>query len=104
VYNQYKENKDVVILTLNTWERIKGPGRIEHVKQFMKDNKYTFPVLIDETTVDRYKVEGIPTKFLIDRDGKVQFKSIGFEGGQKMVDEMTIQIEMLLSKEFYSSR
>jgi len=104
VYNHYKENKDVVILTLNTWERIKGPARIAHVKKFMEDTKYTFPVLIDEATVNAYKVEGIPTKFLIDRNGYVQFKSIGFEGGQKMVDEMMLQIEMLLSKEFYSSR
>jgi hypothetical protein len=93
-----------VILALNTWENKKGADRLTLVKQFMEKNKYTFPVLIDETTVNAYKVEGIPTKFLIDRNGNIQFKSIGFEGGQKMVDEMTIQIEMLLSKEFYSSR
>ena len=104
VYDHYKDNKDVVILTLNTWENKKGAAREAHVKKFMEDNKYTFPVLIDETTVNAYKVEGIPTKFLIDRNGNVQFKSVGYDGGQKMIDEMMIQIEMLLSKEFYSMK
>jgi hypothetical protein len=34
----------------------------------------------------------------------IQFKSIGFMGGPKMIDEMTLQIEMLLDDNFYSSR
>jgi thiol-disulfide isomerase/thioredoxin len=104
VYEHYKDNKDVVILALNTWENKKGQARVEHVKKFMETNQYTFPVLFDETTVNAYKVDGIPTKFIIDRNGVVQFKSVGYEGGQKMVDEMMLQIDLLLSKEFYSMK
>ncbi|MDH4070212.1 MAG: TlpA family protein disulfide reductase [Ignavibacteria bacterium] len=104
VIEHYKDNDDVVILTLNTWERKKGAALTAHVRQFMQENKYTFRVLMDQSTVSAYGVEGIPTKFIIDRNGMVQFKGIGFEGGQKMMDEMILQIDMLLSNDFYSAR
>jgi hypothetical protein len=32
----------------------------------------------------------------------IQFKSIGFLGGEKMIEEMTMQLEMLLDDKFYS--
>ena len=103
VYEKYKNNDNVVILALDTWEREKGAEREAVVKKFMDENKYTFPVLFDDNVVDKYGVDGIPTKFMIDRRGKIQFKSIGFGGGQKMIDEMSLEIEMLLSDDFYSS-
>jgi len=74
------------------------------VKKFIEENKYTFPVLYDENFVEKYGVEGIPTKFIIDREGKIQFKSVGFSAGQEMIDdEMTLEIDMLLSDDFYST-
>jgi thiol-disulfide isomerase/thioredoxin len=103
VYEKYKANPNFVILTLNTWERVTGAEREALVKKFMEENKYTFPVLYDEGFVEKYGVEGIPTKFIIDKKGMIQFKSIGFMGGPKMIDEMTMQIEMLLDDNFYSS-
>jgi len=104
IVDHYRDNPDVVILAANTWEQKTGPALKAHVRKFMDDNKYSFHVLLDETTVNAYKVEGIPTKFLIDRNGKVQFMGVGFEGGQKMMDEMTIEIDLLLSGDFYSLR
>ncbi|MGC8897707.1 MAG: redoxin domain-containing protein [Bacteroidota bacterium] len=103
VYNQYKNNNRVVILALNTWERQTGAEREALVKKFVEENKYTFPVLLDENFVEKYGVEGIPTKFVIDRKGKIQFKGVGFSGGQEMMDELTLEIDMLLSDDFYSS-
>ncbi len=70
----------------------------------MADNKYTFPVVYDEGYVEKYGVEGIPTKFIIDKKGKIQFKSVGFINGQKMIDEMTLENDMLLGDEFYSAK
>jgi thiol-disulfide isomerase/thioredoxin len=102
VYEKYKVNSNVMILTLNTWENETGTKREDLVKKFMADNKYTFPVLYDEGFVEKYGVEGIPTKFIIDKKGMIQFKSIGFDNGPKMVDEMTAEIEILLSDDFYS--
>ncbi|MBI2427482.1 MAG: redoxin domain-containing protein [Ignavibacteriales bacterium] len=97
VYDKYKENPNVKILTLNTWERVKPEDREQHVKNFMEKNKYTFPVLFDTDVVSRYEVEGIPTKFIIDQNGRVRFKDVGFGGAQEMEEKMNLQFEMLLS-------
>jgi thiol-disulfide isomerase/thioredoxin len=103
VYDKYKENTKVAILALNTWENESGAKQEELVKKFMAENKYTFPVLYDEGFVEKYGVEGIPTKFIIDKKGNIQFRTIGFDG-PKMVDEMILQIDILLSDEFYSMK
>ena len=102
IYEKYKENPNVVILALDTWERMAGAEREEEVKKFIADNKYTFPVLYDDGFVERYGVEGIPTKFVIDKKGMIQFKSVGFYSDQKMLDEMEMWFEILLDDHFYS--
>lgn len=102
VYEKYKANPDVVILALNTWENEQGAEREALVRKFMEENKYPFRVLFDENFVYKYGVEGIPTRFVIDKKGMIRFKSVGFEGS-KMLDEMTMQIDMLLDESFYSS-
>ncbi len=99
VYDKYKEHPNVVILAINTWENKKGAEREELVRSFIEKNKYTFPVLFDEGFVEKYGVEGIPTKFIIDQKGMIQFKDIGFGGAQEMIDKMELQFEMLLSGE-----
>ncbi|MBI3189019.1 MAG: TlpA family protein disulfide reductase, partial [Ignavibacteriales bacterium] len=99
VYEKFQANENVKILTLNTWERIKGDSAIiENAQKFMETNKYTFPVLFDKNeVVGHYEVEGIPTKFIIDKQGKVAYKSIGFDGAM-MVEEMVQEIELLLKE------
>lgn len=104
VYEKYKSNSDVVILAVNTWENEKGAEREKLVKKFMEDNKYTFPVVYDETqVVEKYKVEGIPTQFFIDRKGVIQFKTVGFEGPETE-QGMSMKIDLLLSGEQFSAR
>jgi len=102
IYEQYKDNPSVVILALDTWEKVNGQEREDLVKKFIAENKYTFPVVYDEGFVEQYGVDGIPTKFVIDKKGKVQFKSEGFLGGEKMMNELTIEIDLLLGDDLYS--
>jgi thiol-disulfide isomerase/thioredoxin len=98
VYEKYQSNENVKILALNTWERIKGEQAIiDNAKKFMSDNKYTFPVLFDKETVSQYEVDGIPTKFIIDKQGNIAYKSVGFDGPM-MVEEMVQEIELLLKE------
>jgi len=97
IYDGHKENGDIAIFAVNTWERVREEDREATVRKFIAENSYTFPVLLDTDLVEQYGVEGIPTKFVIDRKGFIQFKSIGFEGGDKMMDEMNLQFEMLLA-------
>ncbi len=104
LYEKYQDNPDVVILAVNTWERVEGDERYELVKSFMEENKYTFPVVYDESgVVDRYKVQGVPTQFYIDREGTIRFREIGFHGPQ-MEFLMAVMIDMLLSGETLSAK
>jgi len=100
VYEKYKSNPNIVILALNTWERTQGAEKEKAVKKFIETNKYTFKVLFDEENiVAQYGVTGIPTKFIIDQDGMIQFKSVGFIGEDKMKEELDIQFDILLKGE-----
>ena len=64
----------------------------------MTDGKHTFPVVYDEgySTAQQYGVEGIPTRVVIDRNGKIQFVSVGISNDADMVNDLITQIETLL--------
>ena len=45
--------------------------------------------------VEDFMVSGIPTKFIIDKQGKIRFKAVGFNGGDdELVDELDTMIEL----------
>jgi hypothetical protein len=47
----------------------------------------------DNKVVAAYEVTGIPTKFVIDRNGVTRFKAVGFDGNtDNTVDEMESMI------------
>ncbi len=95
VVDHYADNKDVVFLFVDTWETGENiPGR---VSSFIKDNNYPFPVVLDgkNEVVGNYKVDGIPTKFIIDKDQRIRFKSVGYGGDTDgLVEEVITMIEM----------
>jgi len=93
--NKYKDDLNVKFVFIDTWE--KGDEKQKNAAEFIATNKYTFQVLMDndDKVVGEFKVEGIPTKFVIDKNGIVRFKSIGFNGSDdKLVAELTAMIEM----------
>jgi thiol-disulfide isomerase/thioredoxin len=98
IYDRYRSDDRVAIFAVNTWERQTGAERQALVEKFLAENNYTFPVLYDEGMVERYGVEGIPTKFVVDRKGEIAFKTIGFNGADEMMTEMTIQLDLLLAE------
>jgi thiol-disulfide isomerase/thioredoxin len=69
-----KGRNDVVVLTLNTDEEV---GKVE---PFMKENKYSFPVLLGQAYADGIGVNSIPRNWVISADGKLVFEGIGFGG------------------------
>ncbi len=91
----YAQDKNVVFLFIDTWENGENiPGR---VSKFITDNNYPFHVLLDGQgqVVSNYKVEGIPTKFIIDKDQRIRFKSVGYGGNNEvLVQELITMIEM----------
>ena len=74
------------------------------VSDFIKSKNYNFNVLYDEkkkenpaefAVVSSYKVEGIPTKFIIDPEGNIRFKSVGFSGSEDaLVQEISTMIDL----------
>ncbi len=70
------------------------------VSRFVKDNKYTFPVLLDTNgTVGgstTYGVSAIPTNYVIDRTGRIVGRAIGIGGPTWTSAERTALFDALL--------
>jgi peroxiredoxin len=72
--HQQSKGKDLVVLTV----AVDFNGSIP-VKKFMAKQGYDFQVLLDSKNevLDLYRVERIPTSFLIDRKGRIAGKVLG---------------------------
>ena len=70
---QLKDRKDVVILTLNIDDEV---GK---VAPFMKENNYSFPVLLGQAYAEAQGVGAIPRNWVVTVDGKLAFEGIGFD-------------------------
>ncbi|HEY6191919.1 MAG TPA: redoxin domain-containing protein [Bacteroidota bacterium] len=81
-----KNDPDIVFLAVST------DLDSSVVREFLDKNKYTLTVLcniIDISTM--YNVEGIPTLFIIDQNGKIRYKHVGFDPN--------VNFEGMISKE-----
>lgn len=69
-------NKDVVILAVNLTETEDSKKR---VNKFVKEYEMTFPVLMDvkSKVSTTYQVRAYPTSYMIDSNGRIQFKAMG---------------------------
>ncbi len=63
------------------------------VRPFIEENGYTFTVLFNEGTSKDYDVAGIPTLFVIDKNGNIQYRHVGYR--PDIVDILNLQIESL---------
>lgn len=93
--NKYADRKDVEFLFIDTWEN--GDDKAKLAGDFIASKSYTFNVLMDlqNEVVSSFGVSGIPTKFVVDAEGKIRFKSVGFNGNdQELVDELSVMIEL----------
>lgn len=94
--NSYTDDPDVKFLFINSWERVQN--KKQNASDFIKKNNYTFQVLMDEENkvITDYKVTGIPTKFIIDKDQNIRFINIGYSGTPEgLVEEISAMIEMI---------
>lgn len=70
--SKYK-NKNVEFFFIDVWEKMQPAETKKNVEKFIKDKNYSFNVLFDfkDEIVAKYKIEGIPTKILIDKGGNI---------------------------------
>ena len=93
---KFANDEKVKFFFVDTWERV--DDKKQNAADFISKNNYPFNVLLDENNrvVTNYGVSGIPTKFIIDGEGNIRFKSIGFEGSdEKLVEELSTMISMV---------
>lgn len=64
--------KDVYFILIDTWENNKEVQN--EVNAFLNKNKYSFDVYLDPKykAANMYKIEALPTKFLIDQNGNFE--------------------------------
>ncbi|ERJ57923.1 TlpA disulfide reductase family protein [Sphingobacterium paucimobilis] len=97
--DKYKDNPEVVFLFINTWER--SEDYKEKVNAFIQEKGYRFHVVFDKmegagALVEQYGITGIPTKIIIDKNGKVRFKSSGSSSVVKeIVDEISYKVDLI---------
>ncbi|RYY69809.1 MAG: TlpA family protein disulfide reductase, partial [Chitinophagaceae bacterium] len=92
---KYKDNPNVKFLFVDTWENV--DDKLKNAKEFMTKKNYPFHVLMDtkDEMVTSFGVSGIPTKFILDKEGNIRFKSIGFDGNDDaLVFELSTMIDM----------
>lgn len=101
--NRFADNKEVVFLFINTLETKKNLQ--ETVRKYMNDKGYSFDVVFDTQTpetkkypvIESYKAKGIPAKFIIDKEGNIRYKPMGFSGSnEETVEELSAMIKTLL--------
>lgn len=94
--NKYKNDPDVALLFIDSWER--EENKEKNAKDFMTKKGYKdFLVLMDndDSVITGYGVSGIPTKFVIDKSGVLRFTTVGFDGSDEgLVNEMSRMIEL----------
>ncbi|WP_394972806.1 insulinase family protein [uncultured Croceitalea sp.] len=95
VKSKYENDDDVVFLFVNTMER--GDNKKANAQKLMNKLGLTFNVLMDEDdkmAID-YNVEGLPTKIVLDRSGRMRFKGYGNPDIEGTVNEISAMVEHL---------
>lgn len=72
---------------------------LEDARRFLKDKNISYPILFDQNQVtpERYGVAGMPTAFLLDRQGQLRDTHTGFKKGD--TEKLAIIIQQLLRDE-----
>jgi thiol-disulfide isomerase/thioredoxin len=93
---QFASDNNVVFLFVNSWENPQDAQK--RVSDFIQSNNYPFHVLMDgdNKVITDYKVNGIPTKFIIGPDQKIHFTAVGYSGNnEELVEEIKTMIDLI---------
>ncbi len=96
LHKRYKKEGKVVFLGVN-WERTESVDQhLATARAYVKQNGITFPSVIDpkQVVTNAYLVEGFPSAYVIDREGKIRYRNVGVADGIEHIIEA--QIESLL--------
>lgn len=93
--DKYKDDQNVRFLFIDTYER--GANKEKTANDYMKEKGFSFQVLMDNSdeVAKSYGANNIPAKFVIDKNGNMQFKSAGFRNDADLMTEIEAMITAL---------
>jgi len=67
------KDNDIITVAMNS-------GEAAEIQAFMTENNLSFPVIIDEDGIlaQRYGVTGVPTSFVVNAQGNIEYTEIGY--------------------------
>ena len=83
VKNHFKEDENVVFLFVDTMENLETERLKLHIKKYLSSKNYDFDVFLDlpdGAVAEAFKVKEIPYKFILDPEGNIRYKIMGYEG------------------------
>lgn len=67
------QSKDVLVFGVNCWEE-------SNAAAYMKDQRFTYKLLLKgESIAPGYRVEILPTIYVVGEDGKIIYRSVGVD-------------------------
>jgi len=87
--DEYADAEDVVFLAIST------DSDPSIVAPFIEERGHTFTVLYDEGSAVDFQVTGIPASLVIGKDGLIKYRTSGFPGPERYLNEMRLRIEAL---------
>lgn len=90
--NLRKKYPEVLFLFIATKDKASA------VNEYCKKNKLPVHTFLDKPAADvasSFKVSGIPTKAIIDRNGNLRFQTTGYSSDQELMLEMEAMIKIV---------
>lgn len=103
LFKKYANSGVVNFVVIDTWED-RSSDRYKIVRDFMAKNKgLYFNMFIDDEDklAQKYGIMGIPTRLYIDKLGRIQYKSTGYDDSAAFVEEVENTLGLLLADKFY---
>ncbi len=90
-YEKYKNDPKVVVLTIAT-DSADTPTKT--VETFVKNNKYTFPVVRGPEYASKNNINAIPMTWFVDPNGKREFEKLGYS--KDLMEEYTWRLDAMM--------
>jgi thiol-disulfide isomerase/thioredoxin len=87
LHERYRDDSEVRVLTID------NDRNTDAVRDWMREKKYDFPVLVDEGYVDQAGITGFPHTWFLGRDGRIAFEQLGWS--KYLMEEYGWRIEAL---------
>ncbi len=83
---KFHQEKDITILAVNL---TKTEATIKDINNFVDEFGLSFPILLDQKieVANTYQIRPIPTSYMIDSNGIIQYKALGALNYEMMVSE-----------------